>query len=92
MLQPGYDTLGDSMNPARNCPANTLKCCLLNAKSVVNKLLDVQVFAHSQTVIDVLAVTDTFLSDATFDGELVGCSYSVFRRDGDRHGGGNAHH
>ena len=54
---------------------------------MVNKSLDVQAFLHSQNV-DVLAVTETFLSDAITDGELVGCGYSVFRRDRNRHGGG----
>ena len=72
------------VNPS---PANTLKCCLLNARSVVNKSLDVHAFLHSQNV-DVLAVTETFLSDAITDDELVGCGYSVFRRDRNRHGGG----
>ena len=67
-------------------PANTLKCYLLNARSVVNKSLDVHAFLHSQNV-DVLAVTETFLSDAITDGELVGCGYSVFRRDRNRHCG-----
>ena len=53
---------------------------------MVNKPLEVQAFLHSQNV-DVLAVTETFLSDAITDGELVGCGYSVFRRDRNGHCG-----
>ena len=68
-------------------PIRTLKCCLLNARSVVNKSLDVQAYLHSESL-DVLAVTETFLSDAISDGELVGSGYSVYRRDRDRHGRG----
>lgn len=63
------------------------QCCLLNARGVVNKSLNVQVLLHSQSV-DVLAVTETILSDAISDGELVGCGYLVFRMIRDRLGGG----
>ena len=68
-------------------PIRTLKCCLLNARSVVNKSLDVQAYLHSESL-DVLAVAETFLSDAISNGELVGSGYSVYTRDRDRHGGG----
>ena len=81
--EPGFV---DIVDPTKSCPIRTLKCCLLNARSVVNKSLNVQAYLHSESL-DVLAVTETFLSDAISDGELVGSGYSVYRRDRDRHGG-----
>ena len=39
--------------------------------------------------LDILAITETFLSDDVNDSELADCSkYRVFRRDRNRHGGG----
>ena len=55
-------------------------------RSLVNKLLDLQALIHYQGL-DVIVVTEAFLSDAIHDGELVGAGYSVYRRDRDRHGG-----
>ena len=37
---------------------------------------------------DIVAITETFLSDEICDSEIVDNSYSVFRRDRNRHGGG----
>ena len=54
---------------------------------MVNRTLDVQTFLHGQSL-DLLAVTETFLSDAIFDGELFDSGYSVHRMDRYRHGGG----
>ena len=75
------------VDSAKSHRPGTLKCCLLNARSVVNKSLDLQALIHCQGL-DLLAVTETFLSDTIHDGELVGAGYSVYRRDRDRHGGG----
>ena len=74
-------------NPTKSRRPGTLKCCLLNARSVVNKLLDLQALLHCQGL-DLMAVTKTFLSDVIYNGELVGAGYSVYRRDKDRHGRG----
>ena len=54
---------------------------------MVNKSLDLQTLLHCQGL-DLMAVTETFLSDAIYDGELVGAGYSVYRRDRAKHGGG----
>ena len=65
----------------------TLKCCSLNARSVMNKSLDLQAYLQSNSL-DMLAVTETFLSAEILDDEVIGCGYTVHRRDRDRHGGG----
>ena len=38
--------------------------------------------------LDVVAITETFLDDNILDAELVGQSFTTFRRDRNRHGGG----
>ena len=38
--------------------------------------------------LDVVAITETFLDDNILDGELVDQSFTIFRRDRNRHGGG----
>ena len=37
---------------------------------------------------DIVAITETFLDDEITDSEILTNSYSVFRRDRNRHGGG----
>ena len=65
----------------------TIKCCALNTRSIVNTSLDLQVYLQSN-FLDVLAVSETFLSPDVLDGEFLGCDYEVHRRERDRHGGG----
>lgn len=64
-----------------------LQCCSLNARSVMNKKLDIQALLVEERL-DVLAVTETFLGDEILDSELLGGDYTIFRRDRNRHGGG----
>ena len=65
-----------------------LKCRSLNARSIVNKTLDLNALLYAEKL-DILAITETFLSPDIFDHEIVHNSlYSVFRRDRNRHGGG----
>ena len=75
-----------SMSPKPRYP-NTLKCKSLNARSIVNKSLDSQAMILSENL-DVVAITETFLDDNILDGELVDQSFTIFRRDRNRHGGG----
>jgi len=65
----------------------SLRCCLLNARSVMSKKLDIQALLVAECL-DVLAVTETFLGDEILDSELVSSDYTIFRRDRNRHGGG----
>jgi len=76
-----------------NVPDGTVSChgslrfCLLNARSVMSKKLDIQALLVAECL-DVLAVTETFLGDEILDSELVSSDYTIFRRDRNRHGGG----
>ena len=78
-----------SSGPASSAPTtrNSVRCQLLNARSVVNKRHDLEALLISRKL-DVLAVTETFLSDVILDSELVNDDFVVFRQDRDRHGGG----
>lgn len=50
-------------------------------------MLDLHTLLESDQL-DILAVTETFLSDNVIDSKLVDCSkYRVFRSDRDQHGG-----
>ena len=53
----------------------------------MNKSLDLQVYLQSNSL-DVLAISETFLSPDILDGEFLGCDFTVHRRDRSRHGGG----
>ena len=53
----------------------------------MNKSFDLQPYLQSNSL-DVLAVTETFLSAEILDGEIVGSGYTVHRRDRNWHGGG----
>ena len=60
----------------------------MNACSIVNKRWDLQALLTSEKV-DVVAITETFLSEDILNSELVDeTSFTVFRRDRNRHGGG----
>ncbi len=64
-----------------------LKCFLVNARSIVNKTSDL----HSLLAVDkphLVAITETYLDVNILNTELVDNSYSVFRRDRIRQGGG----
>ena len=82
---PGPPTRGSSSK--RQADQRILNCCSLNARSVVNKSLDLQAYLQCNSL-DLLAVTETFLSSEILDGEVIDHGYTVHRRDRDRHGGG----
>lgn len=69
---------------------NSLKCGLLNTRSVRNKLADVQLLMTSNDL-DVFAVTESWLTSDISDAELLaGLPYSCYRNDraDGRKGGG----
>ena len=49
---------------------------------------EVLIRAYGEDALDIIAVTETFLSDEILNTEIVNGDYSVFRRDRNRHGGG----
>jgi len=84
-----HDTSLDTVNTTvEYTPPNSLHCRSLNARSVMNKKEDIKVMLTSDHL-DVLAITETFLCDVILDSELVDDDYVIFRRDRDRHGGGD---
>ena len=67
--------------------STNLQCCLCNARGIVNKSLDLKLMIECENL-DIIAVTETFLSDEILNTEIVNGDYSVFGRDRNRHSGG----
>ena len=59
--------IGDSVVNHVNHP-NSLRCRSLNARSIVNKRLQLRAVLESENL-DVLAVTETFLGEDILDSE-----------------------
>jgi len=73
--------------PADN-PNSFLNCCLLNARSVCNKLVELNHLLASCNI-DILLITESWLSSAFSSSLLVDTSfYSVLRNDRSSLGGG----
>ena len=65
-----------------------LNCVLLNARSVVNKTLNLQTDLALGNI-DIACVTETWLCPDIMDSEILDTShYQIFRRDRNRNGGG----
>ena len=70
-------------------PSNptTLKLFQINARSIVNKINQIQNFVYSNKV-DILGVTETWLTDMIYDLEIFPSSYTIYRKDRNSRGGG----
>ena len=65
-----------------------LRCLLANARSLKNKLLDFQAAVYSADL-DIIAVTETWLTSYILDHEILPTGYQLHRKDRqDRQGGG----
>ena len=64
-----------------------MKLFLLNSRSINNKLNQFQNFVYSNKV-DIFCVTETWLTDAIYDNEILPTDYSVYRNDRNSRGGG----
>ena len=65
-----------------------LKCLSINARSIVNKTIDLKAMLNSDDI-GMVAITETILDNTILDIELVDTNYYfVFRKDRNRHGGG----
>lgn len=68
-----------------------LKCTLLNARSIKNKILEFQYFIDS-TDVDLAFVCETWLNDTILDSMLLSDktkkNYLLFRKDRESRGGG----
>ena len=58
----------------------TLPKYVLNCRSLVNKLSSLYQFVCGSAV-DILCLSDTWLSDYTFDSEVLPMVYALYRRD-----------
>jgi len=56
-----------------------LECVLLNARSLVNKKTELQVFLANNPV-DVVAITETWMTENHTDTEFMPAGYTVFRK------------
>ena len=84
---PGDETANISSSNAGSSPKN-LRCLLLNARSLRNKVLDLQALLL-EDYFPVIAITETWLDSSFMDFELGLNDYCVHRKDRqDRRGGG----
>ena len=67
--------------------SSSLRCLLLNARSIANKSEALRALLDTDHL-DLVAITETFLDEDILDSELVNTSFTVYRRDRNRHGGG----
>ena len=79
-----FTSQSDLITPASS---NGLKSVLLNARSSVNKRPQLHSLIQCDQL-DLIAITESHLSPDILDTEIVDSSYSIFRRDRNRHGGG----
>ena len=79
-----FTSQSDLITPASS---NGLKSVLLNARSIVNKRPQLHSLIQCDQL-DLIAITESHLSPDILDTEIVDSSYSIFRRDRNRHGGG----
>ena len=84
---PGDETVNISSSDARSSPKN-LRCLLLNARSLRNKVLDLKALLR-EDYFPVISITETWLDSSFMDFELGLNDYCVHRKDRqDRRGGG----
>ena len=60
---------------------------LINARSIVNKLIDFQSLIYSQSF-DLFGVTESWLTNKIFDNEILPNGYALVRKDRGSRGGG----
>jgi len=81
-----------SRNPAVDIQDNSNKksnwsSCLFNARSIVNKLNNFQSYIYSLDL-DIMAITETWLTDSIFNNEILPVDFTIYRKDHGSRGGG----
>ena len=84
-LHPNLLTIAASLLPDR-LPSTTF--CLWNAHSLVNKIDNFQSFVYSNDF-KIIAITETWLHDYIYNGEILPTGYTIYRKDGSSRGGGS---
>ena len=67
--------------------ARNITACLWNARSLVNQLNSFQSYILSRDF-DLIAITETWLTNSILNGEILPSDYVVYRRDRTSRGGG----
>ena len=70
-----------------NNASDSVTVCFFNARSIVNKLSQFQSFVLSSNI-DIICVTETWLTNGIFDQEILPHNYCVHRNDRKSRGGG----
>ena len=73
--------------PSPDSTVRSLTCWCFNARSIVNKRLDLLAKISALSP-DVVMITETYLDNTIADSEILPPNYTVFRLDRNRHGGG----
>jgi len=91
--------LEDKQNIANRQPSQTncngrfnkFKCLYLNARSLVNKIMELELLVRSENI-DIIGITETWLNSNILDSEMSIEGYTLVRKDrgGNRRGGGVA--
>ena len=70
------------INPRNDCLVveTNLKCIYFNARSIVNKLDELQLYINKEKV-DIIGITETWLNEEISDVELNINDYTIFRHD-----------
>ena len=74
-------------NPGPSGGSIVLKSCTLNARSIVNKRIELQAVANTREL-ELIAITETWLNCNILDNEILSSEYNIHRRDRLRRGGG----
>lgn len=74
-------------NPGPTSGSNALRISSFNARSIVNKRLDLEAYVTLVNA-DFIAITETWLHNNIDDNELLPSSYNIHRKDRERRGGG----
>ena len=74
-------------NPGPPLGKNTLNISSFNARSIVNKRLELQSHVALMNP-DIIAITETWLHEGIADNEILPSSYNVLRNDRGSRGGG----
>lgn len=61
--------------------------CLLNCRSLVNKLSSLNSFVYSSKFM-IFCFNETWLNDSIFNNEIIPTGYSIYRKDRSSRGGG----
>ena len=66
----------------KGCGKNKLKCMYFNARSIVNKHEELELYINDEDI-DIIGITETWLNSEISDSEINLDGYTIFRKDRD---------